>query len=588
MTSRATGWIQDPGTLENLIKVVEVFDHNTQTHNDLVINLPGKVLQKDGRKNLIKQLNSRNGYKNYPKISYRGLVGTAFKPRASARCNGIIQALIPGQRRPFISDWPANNFIRWAETLGLIEYFAADDTYSITDFGLRLTQASNVTHQFDILKEAFLQYPPVTRILELLYDRYNNNPQTPLLTKFELGADLGFRGEDGFTTYPQQLVVQVITIRPQDKNKILSDWEGSSDKYARMICGWLGHHKIGWVNQQPKTVSVVIGGQRFTNSIPQSYRITPQGVQALRTSRARSRHRHLPKRVLFEMLATKGPDRDYLRTRRALGLQYLHTWRTLNQIMVHLDNQGFNNIPLAAIKDEINNFIRIGLDVRQNSQGQFRIIDRIVGLAIPTLAIPQLLPSHITRMKLNMSTYIKHVDHSYFDLIDLGFDGKQNKLYELRIVDLLNLLHNFMAQHLPGPNRPEIIAYYPDTNPQTGVITDCKAYSTGFSLPNSERDKMVRYLNEYQQKNPSLNSNKWWEKLKSPGYPQDIRYCFVSSNFIGQYLAQMNYINLQTAVAGGAITSKVLIEKVDAILDPVNSYSAASLLSELSSNTLVQ
>jgi len=49
----------------------------------------------------------------------------------------------------------------------------------------------------------------------------------------------------------------------------------------------------------------------------------------------------------------------------------------------------------------------------------------------------------------------------------------------------------------------------------------------------------------------------------------------------------MNYINLQTGVVGGAITSKVLIEKVDAILDPANPYSVVALLSELSNNTLV-
>ena len=123
MANRTTGWIQDPGSLENLLKVVETFDHNSQTHQDLLANLiPQKVLRQDGRQSLISELNSRNGHRNYPKITYRSLVGTAFTPRSSARCNGIIQTLIPGQRRPFISDWPANNFIRWAETLGSVSY----------------------------------------------------------------------------------------------------------------------------------------------------------------------------------------------------------------------------------------------------------------------------------------------------------------------------------------------------------------------------------------------------------------------------------------------------------------------------------
>lgn len=180
MANRSTGWIQDPGRLENLIKVVELFDHNSQTHQDLLKNLIlHKVLPQDGMQTLINELWSRNGYNNYPRITYKSLVGTAFTPRSSARCNGIVQALIPGQRRAFISDWPANNFIRWAETLGFIQYYPVDDAYSITSFGLKLTQDNNVNEKFNVLKEALLQYPPVTRILELLYIEYNDyNPKS--------------------------------------------------------------------------------------------------------------------------------------------------------------------------------------------------------------------------------------------------------------------------------------------------------------------------------------------------------------------------------------------------------------------------
>ena len=70
MANRSTGWIQDPGRLENLIKVVELFDHHSQTHLDLLRNLiPQKVLRRDGRQTLIDQLRSRSGYNNFPKIN---------------------------------------------------------------------------------------------------------------------------------------------------------------------------------------------------------------------------------------------------------------------------------------------------------------------------------------------------------------------------------------------------------------------------------------------------------------------------------------------------------------------------------------
>lgn len=547
-----------------------------------------KVLPQDGRQTFLNELGSRSGYNSNPKIDYKCLVGTAFTPRSSARCNGIVQALIPGQRRAFISDWPANNFIRWAETLGFIQYYPVDDTYSITSLGLRLTQANNISSKFDVLKEALLQYPPVTRILELLYIEYNRTPQNPLLTKFELGIGLGFRGEDGFTTYPQHLVVEAIVMNPGQKNQILTDWEGSSDKYARMICGWLTHRKISWVGQSAKAVSVNIGSQTFATNIPQSYRITVDGINAFRRSRARSRHQQISKRVFFEMLATKGIDKDYLRTRRALIIQYIRSWHTLQQIQTHLRNKGLNKIPTNIIQDDVDNFTRIGLDILSKRQNQFRITDNIIDLRIPALAVPQLVPSHISQTKSRLSTRINYVSHSYFDLIDLGFDGRQSRLYELRIVELLNLVGNLKALHLSGGNRPEIIIYSPNVKPINGAIMDAKSYRIGFSISSSERDKMVRYINEYNQKNPSLNNNRWWENFRAPNYPQTpIKYSFVSGNFIGQFLSQLQYILTQTGTNGGAITSEKLIEKVDAVLNPNIPYTINDFFNDLGCNGLV-
>lgn len=589
MKNRAKGWIQDPGSLENLIRVVECFDHNTITHQNLISRIQEIVLQEDGRQTLIDQLNSRNGYNNYPKISYRNLVGTAFTPRSNARCNGILQALIPGQRRAFISDWPANNFLRWAETFGFVQYYSEDDSYSITDFGLRLTQSVALETKFNIIKEALLQYSPVTRILELLYYQYETNPDNPLLTKFELGRELGFRGEDGFTTYPQHLVVQTIFMDPSQKNKILTNWEGSSDKYARMICGWLSHSQIKWIEQQPKTVSINIGEQICTADIPQSYKITIEGIRVFQHSRARSRHRRIPKRVYFEMLATKSSDTVYLRTRRALIIQYLNNWRSLQQIQNHLRRNGIDDVPLEVIQDDVMNLKRIGLSVNNNSRNEFKISDRIIDLHIPPLSIPQLMPSFITQIKNELSSQIRYVEHSFFDLIDLSFDSAQNRLFELRIVELLNLMNDFRAFHLPGGNRPEIIAYSPSNMPVNGVIIDAKAYRNGFNIPNSERDKMIRYINEYNQKNSVLNRNKWWERFQAPDYPVNpVKFCFVSGNFIGQFLNQVRYIFTQTGNQGGVITSKVLILKIDNVLNPHTTYNLIDLFNDLSCNGLVQ
>lgn len=60
-------------------------------------------------------------------------------------------------------------------------------------------------------------------------------------TKFEIGERLGFSGEMGFTSIPQNLFIAELcsTSSPSEKTKIRSNEEGDSDKYARTIARWL-------------------------------------------------------------------------------------------------------------------------------------------------------------------------------------------------------------------------------------------------------------------------------------------------------------------------------------------------------------
>ena len=181
ITVRTFGWVQDPGKIENLRKVVEVFDYNSETHKELRDKIiPKLVEERDGKSRFINELNKRPLY-----LKYSDLVGTAFIPRSSARCNGIVQAVIKGQRRPFISDWPADNFVRWAHALGFISYTYETDSFSITNLGLKYTNSEKGSEEEkEILEYAFLSYPPVVRVLSLLSNGEH-------LTKFEIGKQLG-------------------------------------------------------------------------------------------------------------------------------------------------------------------------------------------------------------------------------------------------------------------------------------------------------------------------------------------------------------------------------------------------------------
>lgn len=94
---RTFGWVQDPSDFNALYRVVSIFNESSQIHKELVENKIAKLIEeRDGRERLLIALNSRP-----LKLKYGDLVGTAFSPRSSARCNGIVQATVEGQQRTF-------------------------------------------------------------------------------------------------------------------------------------------------------------------------------------------------------------------------------------------------------------------------------------------------------------------------------------------------------------------------------------------------------------------------------------------------------------------------------------------------------
>ena len=117
---------------------------------------------------------------------------------------------------------------------------------------------------------------------------------------------------------------------------------------------------------------------------------------------------------------------------------------------------------------------------------------------------------------------------------------------------------------------------------------DSKAYSEGFNIPANERDKMIRYIEEYNAKDETLNSNKWWEEFKSPEYPiNQVKFGFISSSFTGQYLNQLAYITNRTNRAGCLITAEILLKKINNVLNINSEYNISTFFTELGSNELL-
>lgn len=542
---RTFGWVQDPSDFESLIKVVSIFDNKSETHKELVNEKIDRLIEeRDGKSHFLEVLNS------IPlKIKYADLVGTSFTPRSSARCNGIVQATVKGQVRDFISDWPADNFVRWAQALGFIKYNYFDDSFEITEEGLNLTGAKTIEEKEDILIDSLLSYPPAVRILNLLSDG-------KIKTKFELGKNLGFIGEDGFTSIPQDVLIMTLatTEDTKERNKLRTDTEGSSDKYARMIAKWLS--KLGLLVQVAKEVELNIGGKNYKEKIGQSYMITAKGIQSLNKVNGRSRHKRISKNISWEMLATKGTDRNYIRTRRALIIKSLIECKsglTLEEIRDRLEIQTISEL-FTVVKDDINGLINIGLNIEKIGE-KYYFNDEINDFIIPIIENSE--KSEFTQEKDNLREKLDTLSHEYLSLVDLAFDSQQNRLFEMKTVELLTKECNYKGVHLGGSRKPDGIIYTENSTDNYGVIIDTKAYSNGYNLPISQVDEMVRYVEENNKREKERNSNEWWKEFGDN--INKFYFSFISGKFIGNIEEKLQRITIFTNVYGNAMTIITLL-----------------------------
>ena len=471
---RAFGWVQDPSNLRSLCDVVAVFDANSEKHKDLIYNvIPELIEERDGRNDFIEVLQSTP-----LKIKYAQLVGTSFTPRRMSRCNGIIQATVKGQGRNFIGDWPADNFVRWAHCFGFIKYDYTDDTFEITNKGLELTNARETGETLskkekELLVNAILAYPPAVRILNLLSETEDTH-----LTKFEIGQKLGFIGEDGFTSMPQKIFIRSLAnAEARERKTMKADWEGSSDKYARMIASWL--EKLGLVEKTPKTITVLTAGKEYTETIGQAYMITANGITAIRKANGKSKHKRIAKNVCWEMLSTKGADREYLRTRRALILKYLSENKnsvSVFEIINYLETVNINETE-NTILDDIKGLQNIGINILEKDN-RFLFDDEVNDFIIP---LPQsLAKTDLAETKEKIREKMSKLSHEYLALIDLAYDSKQNRLFEMKTLDLLTEECDYHGLHLGGSRKPDGIIYTNTAKCKYGVIIDTKAYSKGY------------------------------------------------------------------------------------------------------------
>ena len=561
---RAFGWIQDSGNLRSLCDVVALFDKESEKHKELVTyTIPKLIAKENGRDRLVNTLKQ-----DILKISYLDLVGTSFSPRSASKCNGIIQACVKGQKRAFILDWPADNFLRWVHSLGFVEYNYSDETFCITKLGLKLSKASVGKNEElseeekSIITDALLAYPPAIRILKLL------ETENTHLTKFEIGKQLGFVGDGGFTSLSQNVLVRELSEmnNPKEKNELKNNWEGSSDKYSRMIAGWLVKLKL--LQKIPKKIKVTIGKKEYSEDIGQSYAITALGITALHKAEGKSKHRRIPKNIFWEMFATNGADREYLRTRRAFVLKAISEGSgeiSIITVVEYLKNRGIDT-DKETVKDDVAGLINIGIDIII-SKDNFIYNDKIKDF---TIYLPkELVKSELLSVKDNLRSNMKQLSHEYLSLIDLAYDSKQDRLFEKKTMELLIDECFYKGIHLGGSRKPDGVIYTDKLNNNYGVIIDTKAYSKGYSVDIKQADEMVRYISENKNRDIEINPNKWWNNFSS-----DIKnyyFMFIAGHFKGSYKNQLERISKVTKSNGVAMSVANLLAIADKLKsDSVN------------------
>lgn len=556
MKSRTYGWVQNPSDFSKLRKTVEIFDNSTDHYKKLKNELIQKeiIYFEDIRNKLQEKFDN-----DIEIFTYTELVGTSMdrnrenpRTRKNAEANSLIQiSLIPQQYertgKKFTDDWTSDGFLRWAVSLNLVTTDRVKDTFQITQKGKEYLQTKPESEEENIfLRKFFLSYPPATRVLNIL----SSNRSKQYYTKYEIGNKLGFIGESGFTSYDNELMVDWLrnADTSSEVRKVRSDVEGTSDKYARMISGWL--KKVGYVDTRQ--------GDQLSNSKNatkgfQKYFITGRGLHALRQSQGSSKNNQQEKFIMWEFLGVKGSDRDYNRMRRAKILKFLENSTSYNSLLSYIKSEGFEDDE-TIIKNDIKGFNNSGIRISKKGNN-IHLLDTLNDFSLPDISVNR-TDTERKQAKLK-EKYLRYIDYDdkYVELLEIAYDGRRNLDFEMLTAELIKNVYRISAEHLGGGRKPDGVAY----TDSYGVIFDTKAYRKGYGKSISQADEMIRYVNDNNIRDIERNPNEWWEVFPKKIPSNSYYFLWISSKFVSKFNEQLTYTARATKTKGGALNVEQLL-----------------------------
>ncbi|MDR2547120.1 MAG: hypothetical protein LBC96_06360 [Lachnospiraceae bacterium] len=173
-------------------------------------------------------------------------------------------------------------------------------------------------------------------------------------------------------------------------------------------------------------------------------------------------------------------------------------------------------------------------------------------------------------LKEELRHQISHLSHEYLSLVDLAYDSLQNRLFEMKTIELLTEECEFGGLHLGGSRKPDGIVYTTNLNNNYGIIIDTKAYAKGYSLPISQADEMERYVRENLVRDEKTNPSKWWVNFSKD--ISEFYFLFISGHFTGNYKNQIKRLSISSSTKGNAVEISNLLLYADKLISKEYGY----------------
>lgn len=440
--------------------------------------------------------------------------------------------------------WDARCRIKAIHAVGLIKIDRSICGYELTDLGRMLKSCQRghgdgrrrgglSNEELDVFKKGLLTNPPVIRVLRLLNEDRKRSDTG--LSKYDIGRQLGFVGDIGFTHIDPYWVVR--------QGYSFNDKEGDADKWARTILSWLC--QVGWV--------VEAGYQTINGKKLKLYRAIPEVDKVLRYD-ANSVKRNVPSEMLC---SNHHPFPKLVQKRRVVILRELSKKHlTASDLQRKLESEGIEASETVC-QFEVVNLISAGFTITE-SGGYYKLKDKIE-LAIEDLGQPggkieDKVEGMIEELVVKYEKTIpaRLVDH----LVRYGYNDAKAVEFEAVVAEYFRFL-GYDADYLgQGRGRvPDILVKWKHPTiyaSSYALIVDAKATETGYRFPVHDKRKMREYI---EKQGPLLLTE------QIPNHC----FSFVSSKFLVDVVPHLEEISRTTRIRGCAADVKSLLELGDGI-----------------------